>query len=442
MRASGGGWQRHHVLAVFVTVAVLAATFVMYRSDSLTGTATTPSGPATSSVVAPGSLPRVPWAGPDFYKAFPAMVSAGWTDPNFFPIGVWYEAVTTPADTALDKEAGLNTYFELTASSDISLVRDAGMFAMPSTQLKGYGPETVGWLLTDEVDLWGHEGDAPWTGNFPSEGPICVPEQALCGYTVLKTLRDRLPQNDGRVRYANFGFGMEFFIKDPLAARFLDYTDVSSMDTYWYTDPGMCEKSHTPVEVCQRSASYGFTMDRIRGLDAMDGKLQPIYAFIETGLPFAQFSVPIAPDQLSGAVMNSLIHEARGVIYFNHNFGGPCISQHVLRDACGAQIRPAVIEINRRVKSLAPVLNTQSIKYQFSPDLDTMFKSLDGAYYIFAMNARGSAPGPHTLTLPSGMQATQAEVLFEDRTVPVDAGKLVDTFAAESTYHVYKLKGS
>ncbi|MFE3779779.1 hypothetical protein ACFXPA_16645 [Amycolatopsis sp. NPDC059090] len=34
--------------------------------------------------------------------------------------------------------------------------------------------------------------------------------------------------------------------------------------------------------------------------------------------------------------------------------------------------------MNCRIKLLAPVLNTQSIKYQFSPDVDTMFRSHDG----------------------------------------------------------------
>ena len=444
MTTSGGQRRRYRgrALGSLLVVLTLGATLVWCQGDSVdrepapSAWASTP----MASGLAPADLPRVPWAGGSgYYNGFPAMAKAGWTDPNFFPIGVWYEAVTSPQDTALDKAAGLNTYFELTASTDISLVRDAGMFAVPSTQLKGYGPETVGWLLTDEVDLWGHEGSAPWTGNFPGEGPICVPEAALCGYTVLQTLRDRLPQNDGRARYANFGFGMHFFIKDGPAAKFLNYSDISSLDTYWYTDLGMCEKSHTAPELCRKSASYGATMDRIRGLDAMDGKLQPIYAFVEVGLPFSQFTTPIQPDELSGAVMNSLIHEAKGVIYFNHNFGGECISQHVLRDACGAAIRPSVTETNRRVRELAPVLNTQSIQHQFSPALDTMFKEYNGSWYVFAMTSRGSAPGSHTLILPNGLKAAKAEVLYENRTVPIDGGKFTDTFAAEYTYHVYKI---
>ncbi|WP_435157187.1 hypothetical protein [Amycolatopsis sacchari] len=421
-----GVWS---ALTLAIAVAVVGG-LLAYRE--------VPGPPPQPAAVSVRDLPRVPWeGGPEYYRQFPKM--AAWTDPRFFPIGVWYEAVTSQRDVDLDKAAGINTYFELTQSSDLSLVRANGMYGIPSTQLPGYGDETVGWLLTDEVDLWGHEGDAPWTGKYPGEGEICVPESALCGYTVLQTLRDRLPQHDGRARYANFGYGMEFFIKDPLAARFLDYTDTASMDTYWYTDDGICELTKTPANVCHLSASYGFTIDRMRQLDGMDGKRQPVYAFVEDGAPFEKYRTTITPEQLSGAVVNSLIHGARGVIYFNHNFGGDCRTQHVLRDGCGAAIRPAVTEVNRRITELAPVLNTQSLQYSFAPDMDTMLKEYQGSYYVFAMIGRGAAPGRKTLTLPTGLSAAKAEVLYENRQVPVEGGKLTDDFGTEASYHIYRL---
>ncbi|WP_216207662.1 hypothetical protein [Amycolatopsis aidingensis] len=421
------------LLGALLAVLVLAGALVLEHD-------TTADRQATAIQQPVAELDRVPWeGGPAYYEGFPAAAAAGWTDPGFFPIGVWFEAVTSQQDVDLDKAAGLNTYFELTASSDPALIRENGMFALPSAQLPGYGEETVGWTLTDEVDLWAHEGDAPWTGNSPGQGQICIPESALCGYTVLDTLRKRFPPDDGRLRYANFGFGMSFFIKDHLAARFLDYTDASSLDVYWYTDEGMCELSSTPEDICRFAASYGATVDRIRHLDGMDGRRQPVYAFVEVGLPFEKFDTHIQPAELAGAVMNSLIHEARGVIYFNHNFGGDCISQHVLRDPCGARIRPAVTEVNRRITELAPVLNTQSFRHEFAPGMDTMLKRHAGAYYVFAMVGRGTSAGTHTLRLPAGLDAGKAEVLFENRTVDIVDGTLTDGFDAEHTYHIYRI---
>lgn len=57
------------------------------------------------------------------------------------------------------------------------------------------------------------------------------------------------------------------------------------------------------------------------------------------------------------AVWQSLIAGARGIIYFNHSFGGPCVTDNVLRDQCYARIRAVVTQLDRRIHSLAPVLN-------------------------------------------------------------------------------------
>lgn len=439
-------------LGVVATASVLTATRSTEpgRTVEAAGpTAGTEASPTlqpggTRAATEPGALalPRVPWAGgPAYYDRFPAVAAAGWTDPGFFPIGVWFQSVVTQGDVDLDRDAGINTYFELTESSDMSLVRENGMFAIPSQQLAGYGDETVGWLLDDEVDMWAGGGNAAWTGNYSGEGEPCDPPDAGCGETVLRTLTARLPEADGRLRYTNFGKGVMMWLPEADADRFVnDYTDLVSTDIYWYTDGNICEEAQNflrvPPEQCRLAANYGYTVDRTRALDARDGRLQPVLAFVEVGWPSER---GIEPDQLTGAVMSSLIHEARGIIYFNHNFGGPCITQHVLRDECGEAVRPTVVEINRKISGLAEVLNTQSYEHSFNPTLDTMLKEHDGSFYAFAMLGRGSAIGEHTLSLPDGLRAATVEVLFEDRVLPVDAGRFSDSFDAEYSYHIYKI---
>ncbi|HEY2763818.1 MAG TPA: hypothetical protein VGJ13_07370 [Pseudonocardiaceae bacterium] len=367
-----------------------------------------------------------------------------WTNPAFFPIGVWYESVTQQSDVDLDKGAGLNTYFELTSDSDMSLIRGAGMWALPSKPITGYGAETVGWLLTDEADLWGHEGSDAWTGKFPGQGEVCNPpvdSGGLCGYTVLDTLRKRLPQ-DGRPHYQNLGFGLDTYMVDDKAAKFLDYSELASIDRYWYTDDGICTNAgiNVPPSQCHLAASYGASVDRMRYLESLDGRHAPVFGFVEDGVPFYQFTTQIKPEQLAGAVMSELIHEARGIIYFNHDFGGPCISQHVLRDLCGAQIRPMVTTMNQRITELAPVLNTQSYKWTFNSSMDTMLKQgPDGSYYVFAMVGRGKPTGTVTLTLPPGLTGAKADVLYENRNVPIKNGTITDSFAAEYTCHIYRI---
>lgn len=406
------------------------------------------SKPTLSQAADPDEGGKIPWeGGPAYYAKFPVMAESEWTKDSFFPIGVWYESVITQDDVDKDKEAGINTYVELTETSDMALIRNNGMFAIPSKPLTGFGKETVAWLITDEADMWAGPGDDGWTGNFPGEGELCIPDdphKERCGYTVMKKIKDKLPQGDGRPHYANYGKGVMMWQSDKDAARFVNsYTDIVSLDVYWYTSTYACEDAHNwlkiPNKQCRLSANYGAAIDRERKLDAMDGKRQPIYAFVEVGWPAPEDTHNIQPDQVKGAVMNSLIHEARGIIYFNHSFGGPCQTQHALRDECGAKSRPAVIEVDRQIKQLAPVLNTQSLDYDFGPGLDTMIKKRDGAYYLFAMIKRGTDVGQHSFKLPADLSASKIEVLFENREVPVSGGGFTDTFEAEYSYHIYKI---
>ena len=395
-----------------------------------------------------GGMAPVDWeGGPAYYAAFPAASAAGWTSPDFFPVGVWYESLQSPGDVALDRAAGLNTYVELTGNSDLSLLAGTGMSALV-TRRPGAGAETVGWLLNDEVDMWAGPGRGAWSGRYPGQGDICSPAASRCGYTVLDTLAAELPTGDGRLRYANFGKGVMFWQSDAEAAGFVNgYTSAVSADVYWYTDPNVCRSASegprrgVDATTCRRAANYGLTMDRVRALDAADGSRQPVWAFVEVGHPFSEADAPtVTGAQVAGAVVNSLIHQARGIVYFNHSFGGPCQTQHVLRDACGDAVRPAVTAVNRLIADLAPVLNTRSYAWRFNPRLDTMLKAHGGAHYVFAMPGRTGGTGRQRLVLPPALAgAGEVEVLNESRRLPVSGGAFSDTFDAEHSYHVYRI---
>ncbi len=431
----------------------VATTQLTNGSHTLTVRATDTSGNtsvATRSLVVNNTssggglnLPRVEWeGGPAYYRAHSYADQGGWDDPSFFPIGVWFEGTYSQADIDLDKDVGLNTYVQLTSSSNRALIRQNGMFTIWGGS--GSGSETVGYMLDDEVDMWGGPGTAAWTGNYPGQGEICSPSNAACGYTIMQARVAELPA-DGRFRYSNYGKGVMLWQSDAQASRFVnDYTTVVSNDIYWYTDPNICGEMQNflglPSSTCRLAANYGVTMDKMRRLDGMDGKRQPVWAFIEVGHPFTEsFAPSIQPNQIAGAVMASIIHEARGILYFNHSFGGPCISQHALRESCYSAQRAKVKETNQRIKELAPVLNTQSYAHTFNTNLDTMLKGQGGSYYVFAMLGRARAPGSYTFTLPAGLTASSVQVLYENRTLPVAGGSFSDSFAAEHTYHIYKI---
>ena len=143
--------------------------------------------------------------------------------------------------------------------------------------------------------------------------------------------------------------------------------------------------------------------------------------------------------------MNSVINEARGLIYYNQDYKG-CSAGSLVRKSqvnpgfgCMPQIQ-AMGEINKFLHSLAPVINTQSYQWDFGPGLDTMLKQKDGSAYVFAMIDGSAGPGSRTFTLPEQLKGRSIEVVGENRTInPASDGTFTDSFAAEYSYHVYKV---
>lgn len=394
---------------------------------------TTPTHPA-------GTALRDVDGGLAFYTRFKNPLPA---DPAFFPVGVWFESALEKDYVAKDVATGLNTYVVLTADSDLDLVRASGMYAIPTF----HATQASGYALGDEVDMWAGAGDAPWTGNYPGEGPICAPEQAKCGYTVQRQLLAPAPQ--GVMTYANYGKGVTFWLTDQQSQTFLNtYQDLVSADNYWFTDPNICAKSEGGAikggerdlspEECRLAANYGWTVDRIRKLT---GGEAPVWAFVEAGHPFedSPSAATITGPQIKAAVWSSLIHGARGIVYFNHSFGGECVTQHVLRDCPGDQ-RPAVTAVNRQIKELAPVLNAAYIDGAVTAagPADFSAKLHDGKVHILA-GANKQTGGSVTFQLTCG--GSSAVVIDENRTIPIVDGSFTDTFTDGNAVHLYRIEG-
>ena len=252
--------------------------------------------------------------GLDYYGRF----SNGFpTSASYFPVGVWLESVVDRGDLLKDKAAGINTYVAITADSNLSLLRANGMKVLlqQSEWVRSASPgsETAGWELRDEIDMQ----------MSPDEG-----------YAEVLRIKGLLP-GDRRLRYNNYGKGVMFWESDAQAARYVNAVDLVSNDIYWFTDPSVCAASEggalfaggsrelTSAE-CRRASNYGAVVRRMRRLVTPLGS-RPVWAFVEVGHPFTEADAPtITPVEVRSAVWHSLIAGARGVIYFNHSFGGPC----------------------------------------------------------------------------------------------------------------------
>jgi hypothetical protein len=370
------------------------------------------------------------------------------TDPTFFPIGVWFESVVSMHDADTDKAAGINTYVQLTDSSDMTIVRNAGMHAILAGGDGSEGPEVSGWMTTDEADMWGGPGGGTWTGAFPGNGDICSPASAKCGYTVMQTQAGKLP-GDHRLRYTNYGKGVTFWESNAEASRFVNqYQDIVSVDNYWFTDSYICGASEggsfyagnqLSQAQCRLAANYGRTIDRVRSLVSPAGS-KPVWGFVEVGHPGTDGG-SIQPAQVAGAVWSSLIHGARGIIYFNHSFGGSCQTQHALRESCYASVRAVVTTVDSQIKALAPVLNAPFADgvVKGSGGVDVSTKWYNGHFYVLA-GANTASGGTGTFTLPC-VGGASVTVLNENRTLPIANGAFSDKFADGNAVHIYRLDG-
>ncbi|MET4538953.1 hypothetical protein ABIE37_000708 [Arthrobacter bambusae] len=403
------------------------------------------SQPATGAAAGPNTTAvtlRTVDGGADYYARFRNSLPA---EPTFFPIGVWLESVLDKGNVAMDAAAGLNTYVELTANSDVQLIHDSGMYALPAFVHKA----AAGFTLSDEVDMWAGPGNATWTGNYPGEGPPCSPEGTPCGYTIQKDRRAVAPQ--GALLYSNYGKGVTFWESDEEAREFFaGLQDVVSADNYWFTDPNICGQGEGGAivgytrdltkEECRLAANYGWTIDRLRNLQDPATRI-PVWAFVENGHPSGDVAntSTITGPELRAAVWSSLIHGARGIIYFNHNFGGECLTQHVIRD-CGKDIVPTLTAVNRQISGLAPVLNAPFLDNATTATgpVDFTTKLHDGKAYVFA-GANKKAGGEASFKVRCG--GSTAVVLDENRTIPVVDGTFTDTFADGNAVHLYRMEG-
>jgi hypothetical protein len=405
-------------------------------------------------------LPLIAWyGGPSYYNISSKAVAAGWTSNTFFPVGAWYMRANQQSDVNTYKALFMNHTVKVENQNNIPLLRSNGLQVF-TDETQGVGAETVGWHLTDEADMNYGAGSDQFNPNqiWPNGCTPHLDNGGACGFTAMSWFLAQMPTNDGRLYHANYGKGIfPGWQSDTDFAKFVNsYTTVVSDDIYWYTDSDVCTGAQGPTMItgtgpisqytglrdltnaeCRRASNYGAIIDRMRQLDATDGKLQPIWSFVEVGNPFT-VTRSITGPQIEGAVVSSLIHGASGITYFKHNFGGSCQTTDAFIDCPGSYITN-VTNINSRMKDLAPVLNTQSYQYSFGSTIDSMLKWYNGSAYIFAMGKNGST-GSKTFTLPSGLSsAANAQVLYESRTIPISSGTFSDSFASEYSYHLYKV---
>ena len=327
------------------------------------------------------------------------------------------------------------------------------MFALPNTP----SANSAGQFLIDEADMWAGPGDAAWTGKPPADGSLLNGldmHPRRCDVRLYRDDETSEQVDHGVMAYANYGKGVTFWLTRDEAARFVnDFQNVTGADNYWFTDPDICQAYEggvlkndgadaLPPSECRLAANYGLTTRHVRSLVRPWASL-PIWNAVELGHPFSeQDAGTITGPQMRAAVWSSIINGARGIIYFVHNFGGPCLSYNLLRDHCGDAIRADVIAVNQQIGRLAPVLNAPFLDGYARSDgpVDLAVKRYDGSNYLL-VGAAQNEPFDATITLSCG-NAGSAEAIDENRAVPITNRTLHDVFADGNAVHLYKIHGT
>ena len=351
-------------------------------------------------------------------------------DPDFFPVSVWLQ----PAGQAANyKNMGINvfvggvyTYPRPKGRAFLDALAQQGAYAIaafnPSyieDEKINEHPAFLGWMFGDEPD-----------NSDPDTGTVKITPEAL-----LKMFANIRRADPAHRVYLNLGCGVA-------DERFIGG---AATDEQYSRYPKACDIIYYDVYPCNSISPDG--PDRLhlvaKGIDRLRkwaGPDKMVWMWLEANHFSSDGSgrAP-TPDELKTQIWMALVHGADGYGFFCHSFLKA--TQGVSRIA--PEIQAALPAINGEVHRLARVLKSKTlagaaqVKTTMGSRVDVMVKEQPDALYAFAVNMYRKAEKP-TITL-KGVGDGEAEVLFEDRTVPVKGGVIVDDFAPYGV-HRYRIK--
>ncbi|MBM3882610.1 MAG: hypothetical protein FJ387_23295 [Verrucomicrobia bacterium] len=370
---------------------------------------------------------------PSVVSRYQAWKNGPGTAPDFFPIAVWLQP---PAKAAAYRRAGFNTYVGLwrgPTEEQLATLKASGMRVICAQNEVGRrhldDPTIVGWMHGDEPD------NAQSLGPGKGYGPPIAPTQIVADYERIRALDPTRPV------LLNLGQGVAWDGWHGRGVRtnhpedypeYVQGADIVSFDIY-------------PV-VHDRPAVSGKLWLVARGVERLvewTGGNKPVWNCLEC----TRISHPTAkatPHQVRAEAWMALVHGSVGLIYFVHEWQ-PRFNESALLD--DPEMLAAVTAINRQIHSLAPVLNQPTVPglAQVTTDdpevpVALMAKRHGPDVYLFAVAMRpGSAQARFRVKVLDG--AARAEVLGEDRSIPVQDGTFVDRFGPWDV-HLYRLRSS
>ncbi len=349
--------------------------------------------------------------------------------PEFFPVAVWLQA---PANAARYRAIGINMYVGLwrgPTEAQLNELDKAGMLLIAGQNQRSLAfkdrATIVGWMHGDEPD------NAQSLGRGKGYGPPLPAETIVEHYRELRRADPDRPVllnlGQGVAWDGYFGRGVRTNHPEDYA-EYVKGCDIASFDIY--------PASHDRAEIAGKLWYVPQGVDRLRRWS--EGR-KDVWCCIETTRISNEERKPTVA-QVRSEVWMALIHGARGLIYFAHEFNPSFIEAGLLADD---EMARAVATINRQVRELAPVLNGPDVAGVTSVTssnervpIDFMIRRHAGTTYLFAVAMReGETTAKFTIPGPG---EAHIDVLGEGRTIDVGGGTWVDKFS-DYQVHLYRI---
>jgi hypothetical protein len=393
----------------------------------------TPANPgdgASLSACAP-AIPRVAWTSP--YAAWSRGVP---TDPTFFPIAVWLQGswhATELANLGINIYVGNNSGTDSLAASDLATLKALGMRAIVGQDSVGLAniddPTIIGWWMDPD------EPDNAQSNGMGGYGPPVAPSTLVTRYNAYKKADPTRPVWLGLgqgVAYANYeGRGSN----PPAESGYVPASDIASFDIYPYNN---CSGDENAKVTCGQFWLNATEVDNLQGWSTRN---QAVWTDFETTVIGAGTTDGPTPAQTASEVWLALIHSASGVVYFIDSWN-PSFREDAIFES--TSMVKAVTALNQQILSLAPELNSATLpnlvtvtSSNAAAPVDTMVKASGTSLYLFAAIARnGTTTASFQVTGMTGKGV--ANVVGENRTIDVTAGKFSDAFA-QNGVHIYRI---
>ncbi len=337
-----------------------------------------------------------------------------------FPIAVWLQA---PRNAVRYKQIGINLYVGLwqgpneqqlveLEKAGIPVICDQNSFALENQDRK----IIVGWMHGDEPDnAQALPGGKGW-------GPPILPEKIVEDYQRIRKADPTRPVllnlGQGVAWDGWYGRGVRSN-KPEDYPKYVQGCDIVSFDIY----PAV----HDRKEIAGNLWYVPKGVERLRRWT--EGR-KPVWSCIEC-TRIGNEKVKPTPHQVKAEVWMAIIHGARGLIYFSHQFKPTFIEAGLLADK---EMATAVGQINRQVRELAPVINSHAAvegatvrSASKEVPIAIMARRHERATYILAVAMReGSTTG--TFHLPGRTGRGTVRVIDENRTIDMADGQWQDAF--------------